>query len=181
MKIQDQTRPALQHLAELIGGIPVAMMTTLDDDGALSSRPMAALEMDAEGALWFFTDLRSAKVVHLRVVNLAFTDPAHGTWVSLSGRGEVDTDPGRIHRLWSPVARPWFPEGPESSSLALLKFIPDAADYWDGPNSRMQRVLGVLVSALAGRPVGLGEHGTHTGLSAPATDTADTADTAQAS
>jgi general stress protein 26 len=167
MKIATQTSAELIHLAELIEDIPIAMLTTLEADGTLSSRPMAALEMDAQGAVWFFTDLRSSKVEWLRAVNLSFTDIAASAYVSLSGRGEIDTDRGRIERLWTVFAKPWFPDGPDSSNLALLKFVPDAAEYWDGPNSKMVRAFGVLASVIAGKPVAMGEHGTHSGLSAP--------------
>ena len=168
MKTITQTNPDLAHVAALIEDIPIAMLTTIEADGALASRPMAALEMDAQGALWFFTDLRSSKVEHLRVASLGFTDSAHATYVSLSGRGEIDTDRERIKRLWTNFAKPWFPDGPDSTDLALLKFIPDAVDYWDGPNSRMVRAFGMLASVVAGKPVAMGEHGSHTGLSAPA-------------
>ncbi len=172
MKTAGQSRPDLSHIAQLIKDIPIAMLATLQADGALASRPMAALEIDADGALWFFTDLRSPKVEHLRVVNLSFADPAHGNFVSLSGRGEIDTDRGRIHALWTVFAKPWFPDGPDSPNLALLKFVPDSADYWDAPNSKMVRAFGVIASVVAGKPVGMGEHGSHTGLSsAPAAAT----------
>jgi len=165
MKTQAQTNAHLAHIAKLIDDIDIAMLTTVEADGALASRPMAVLEMDASGALWFFTDLRSSKVERLRVVNLSFTDQAHGTYVSLSGRGEIDTDRGRIERLWTAFAKPWFPEGPDSPNLALLKFVPEAADYWDAPNSKMVRAFGVLASIVAGKPVGMGEHGSHPDLS----------------
>ncbi len=168
MKTEHQTSTDLQHVAQLIEDIPTAMMTTVEADGALASRPMAALEMDVDGALWFFIDLRSSKVEHLRVVNLSFTDIAAGTYVSLSGRGEIDTDRGRMERLWTPFAKPWFPDGPDAPTLALLKFVPDAADYWDGPKSGMVRVFGVIASVLAGKPIGMGDHGSHTGLGATA-------------
>lgn len=168
MKIAPQASPELTHVATLIDGMQIAMLTTIETDGSLASRPMAALEMDEHGALWFFTDLRSSKVEHLRVAGLSFTDEGRATYVSLSGRGEVDTDRGRIKRLWTSFAKPWFPDGPESPNLALLKFIPESADYWDGPNSKMARAFGVLASVVAGKPVAMGEHGTHTGLSAPA-------------
>ena len=166
MKIQPQSRSELVHVARLIEGIPVAMLCNVDADGTLASRPMAALEMDADGAIWFFTDLRSEKVEHLRVVNLSFTNCSSGTYVSMSGRGEIDTDRGRIERLWSPMAKLWFPDGPTSSNLALLKFVPDAADYWDAPNSAMVRAFGIVASIITGHPVGLGEQGSVTGLSA---------------
>ncbi|OYU92467.1 MAG: stress protein [Burkholderiales bacterium PBB5] len=173
MKISTQSNASLAHVAELIDDIAVAMLVTIEADGALASRPMAALEMDASGAIWFFTDLRSSKVEHLRVANLSFTDLANGTYVSLSGRAEVDTDRAHITRLWTAFAKPWFPDGPDSPNLALLKFTPNAADYWDAPNSKMVRAFGMVASIVAGKPIAMGEHGSHTDLSpqAPAVGT----------
>lgn len=169
MKTASQSNASLAHVAQLIDRIPIAMLATLDANGALASRPMAALEMDDSGALWFFTDAHSSKVEQLRVANLSFTDAAHGTYVSLSGRGELDTDRGHIERLWTPFAKPWFPDGPDSPNLALLKFTPDSADYWDAPNSKMVRAFGVIASVVAGKPIAMGEQGTHPGLSPTAT------------
>ncbi len=105
MKTSIQASAELTHVSKLIDDIPIAMLTTVEADGALASRPMAALEMDAQGVFWFFTDLRSSKVEHLRVVNLSFTDAARAIYVSLSGRGEIDVDRGRIQRLWTAFAR----------------------------------------------------------------------------
>ena len=169
MKIETQASADLAHIAEMIKDMHIAMLTTLEPDGSLASRPMAPLEMDATGALWFFTDLRSSKVEHLQVANLTFTDTAGGTYVSLSGRGEIDQDRERIERLWTPMAKPWFADGPTSPELALLKFVPSVADYWDASNSRMVRAFSMIASAVMGKPMAMGEHGTHTGLSA-ATD-----------
>ena len=168
MKTAPQTHPDLAHIAKMIDDIKFAMLTTIEADGALASRPMTVLEMDADGALWFFTDLRSSKVEHLRVANLSFTDEAHGTYVSLSGRGEIDMDRAHIERLWTVFAKPWFPDGPDSPNLALLKFVPDAADYWDSPNSKMVRAFGVIASIVAGKPIAMGEHGSLNALSAGA-------------
>ena len=165
MKTETQQNASLTHIAELIDDISIAMLTTLEAEGSMASRPMAVLEMDASGALWFFTDLRSSKVEHLKVANLSFTDMDKGTYVSISGRGEIHTDREHIKRLWTPFAKPWFPQGPDSPELGLLKFVPDAADYWDSPNSKMVRGFGVLASIVAGKPIGMGEHGSHAGLS----------------
>lgn len=168
MKTETQTNDALAHIAHLIEDIPTAMLTTVETDGTLASRPMATLQMDAHGAMWFFTDVRSSKVEHLGVANLSFADASSGTYVSLSGRGEISTDRSRIERLWTPFAKPWFPDGTGSPNLALLKFVPDTADYWDAPNSKMVRGFGVIVSMASGKPIAMGEHGSHTGLSSAA-------------
>jgi len=168
MKTQMPGDASLAHVARMIEDIPIAMLATVEAGGALASRPMSVLEMDPGGALWFFTDLRSSKVEHLRVVNLSFADMERGTYVSLSGRGEIDNDREHIERLWTAFAKPWFPDGPDSPNLALLKFVPDAADYWDAPNSKMVRAFGAIASMVAGKPIAMGEHGSHTGLSSGA-------------
>lgn len=168
MRIESQHSAERAQLARLIEPMAVAMMTHVDDDGALLSEPMAPLEMDSDGALWFFTDLRSARVEHLRAVNLSFTDPERATYVSLSGRGEVHAERAHIQRLWTPPARAWFPDGPASTNLALLKFVPESAEYWDTPESRMVRLFAMAASALFARPAALGSHGKFNDLSPPA-------------
>ncbi|WP_180130803.1 pyridoxamine 5'-phosphate oxidase family protein [Rhodoferax sp. BLA1] len=175
MKTETQTSADLAHVAQMIEGTHIAMLTTIESDGTLASRPMAPLEMDATGAIWFFTDLRSSTLEHLTVANLTFTDVARGTYVSLSGRGEIDNDQARIDSLWTPMAKPWFPEGPTSPTLALLKFVPNVADYWDASNSRMVRAFSLIASAVTGKPLAMGEHGSHTGLSAAAGAQGETA------
>lgn len=168
MKIDTQTSAERVHLAELIAPMSVAMLTTVDASGALQSRPMAPLALDGQGVLWFFTDIRSAKVDQLRRANLCFVDAANASYVSLSGHGALSTERVHIQALWTAFARPWFPDGPESTNLALLKFVPETADYWDAPHSRMVRMLAVAASVVAGAPIALGEHATLRDLPATA-------------
>lgn len=165
MKTEMQGNAGLSRLSKLIAPMTAAMLTNRDAEGNLVSRPMAPLEMDRNGAIWFFTDLRSSKVEYLRIANLSFTDPARGTYVSVSGAGAVFTERARIDRLWTPFARPWFPEGPDSTHLGLLRITPASAEYWDASHCKMVRLFAMAASVLAGKPVGLGEHGTLTDLS----------------
>ena len=166
MNIENQNSPELAHVAHLIEGIGVAMLTHLQADGTLASRSMSPLEMDAQGAIWFFVDVRTEQAEHLRALNLSFSDIGHGTYVSLSGRGEIRSDRSHVQRLWTPLAKPWFPEGPASTNLALLKFVPHTAEYWDAPNSKMVRMFAMAASVVAGKPIGMGDHATLTDLSA---------------
>jgi len=167
MKTETQSSPELTQLCSLIEDMPVAMMTNRDAQGSLSSRPMAPLQMDSHGAIWFFTDRNSTKTEHLVAVNLSFSDPAKGTYVSLSGHGETLQDRNRIERLWSAFAKPWFPEGKDSPNLTLLKFVPESAEYWDAPHSKMVRMFAMAASVMAGKPIGLGDHEKLTALSRP--------------
>ena len=162
MNVKPQKTPELIKVAELISEARVCMLTTIDDafsgQSLLVSRPMSALEMCEEGAIWFLTDPHSTKTEHLQTMNLAFSDEDKSTYVSLSGHGEIVTDRARIEQLWTPYARPWFPDGVDSSNVALLKFIPHVAEYWDAPNSKMVRMAAMAVSIAAAKPIGLGEH-----------------------
>lgn len=160
MKINPLNNAAFEPVAKLIEPIRVAMLSNLDEHGELAGRPMAPLEMDSDGAIWFFTDLRSSKVEHLRVVNLSFADPDRAVFVSISGHGEIDVERQRIERLWTSAALPWFPEGPDSPHLALLKVVPHGAEIWDAPHSSMVRSFAMAASIASGRPVGLGTHQT---------------------
>ena len=136
----------------------VAMLTTSDDAGALVSRPMAPLELDSDGAVWFFTARDSAKTEHLSTANLVFSNTSNGTYVSLSGRGEIHENKDDIHRLWTVFAKPWFPDGPDSPNLVLLKFIPSMVEYWDSPHNKVVRLFSLAASIIAGKPVNLGDH-----------------------
>ena len=158
MKLEPQSTGDLARLGELIEGMSVAMLTTVGDDGALISRPMEALEMDRDGALWFFTDLRFDLGERLRAINFTFVDDARATYVSVSGRGEIAKDEQRIARLWTRFDKASFPDGPESRHLALLKFVPARAEYWDAPNSRAVRLFALAASAVAGTPLGRTDH-----------------------
>jgi len=153
----DHPLPSQRQLAELIGRDRFAMLTEPGPGELLESRPMTLLEFDREGLLWFFCRRQPRFVPH--PVNLAFSDEAHSTFVSIAGRAEQVEDRERIHALWTAAARPWFPEGPDSPDLALLKVVPLKVEYWDAPDSKVVRGLAMAASILSGTPVGMGEHG----------------------
>ena len=158
MDAMTQDRSDLVRLRQLVDRMPVAMWTTVEEDGSLASRPMSPLEMDEHGALWFFTDRRATRPQHLRAVNLSFTDPERGTYVSLSGRGQVHTNRDRIGRLWTVFARPWFPDGPASPHVVLLEFQPSTVEFWEAPQSRMALLIGLAAPAPAVAPHPLVRH-----------------------
>ena len=158
MKIETQAHRAFADLCDLIEQIPVAMLTNVDAEGKLVGRPMSPIEMDRHGAVWFFIDLRHAKVEHMGPSNLSFADPDRAIFISMSGQGQIHTDRARIVQLWTLVVRPWFPDGVDSEHLALLKFVPESAEYWDAPRSKMIRMVALAVSVIAGKPIAQGEH-----------------------
>ena len=52
---EHQNNDNTKKLRELIKDIKYAMLTTTEDDGTLRSRPMATLQTEFDGDLWFFT------------------------------------------------------------------------------------------------------------------------------
>ena len=151
----------LHSLKQAIEGMHVAMLTTVDADGRLSSKPMYLLEHDAQGQFWFFTqspaDMLDPSEPYRRA-NLAFSAEGSSRYVSVSCVGEIVHDRQRIEELWTPMARPWFSEGADSPDLACLRFVPIRAELWEGPGIGVCKALAMAVSVVSGKPVALGEH-----------------------
>lgn len=150
-------------LGELIRSIRVAMLTTLEPDGWLRSRPMATqfAPMDKDGALYFFTRIESPKVDEVqkhRQVNLSYSAPDSSRYVSVSGRAYLVHDRERMKALWNPAYRAWFPQGLRDPELALLKVEVEHAEYWDTPGGMVVHVIGLVKALATGRPYAPGDH-----------------------
>ncbi len=146
----------------MIRKMRIAMMTT-DDDGVLRSRPMAAVDRDFDGALWFLTHASSAKVSEVQDdhrVNLSYADPSGQNYASISGRASVVRDKAQIAESWHESARAWFPKGKDDPDIALLRVTVDQGEYWDAPSSTMLHAYGYVKAMLTGRSPAPGGHGT---------------------
>ena len=104
------------------------MLTTVETDGALHSRPMHNQQADEAGDLWFFTYLQSPKTTEIgkdNHVNLAYSNPDKQHFVSISGKAEIVRDKQTIQEKWSEGMRAWFPKGTstnrESRSFACIR------------------------------------------------------------
>ncbi|HEV7442701.1 MAG TPA: pyridoxamine 5'-phosphate oxidase family protein [Steroidobacteraceae bacterium] len=161
MKKQPQADPNMQKLADLIAEAGIAMLATAEPDGTLRSRPLATLEMDSEGKLWFFTAMSSGKVSEIdqhRKVNLSYVNLDKQDYVSVSGHARLFRDPEKMRDLWTPWVEPWFPEGLDDPDLGLLEVTVDDAEYWDAPASKTQRLFGLAKALTSGKTDRLGEH-----------------------
>lgn len=161
MDVQKQNNPELQKVADLIGEIKFAMMATEEPDGSLRSRPMATMQMDADGYLWFFTGGDSPKIDELgahRQLNLSYARPDKQDYVSVSGSGEVVRDKEKMTALWTPWIKPWFPKGIDDPDLVLLKVKITSADYWAAPGTAVMRMYGLAKGIATGKTDAMGEH-----------------------
>jgi general stress protein 26 len=163
MKKEKQSDPQMQKLADLIGEASIAMLTTEEEDGSLRSRPLATLQMDSAGKLWFFTAMSSGKVGEIdqhRKVNLSYANLDKQDYVSISGHARLFRDPEKAKELWTPWVEPWFPDGVNDPDLGLLEVTVEDAEYWDAPSSKTQRLFGLAKALSTGQTDRLGEHGT---------------------
>ena len=149
--MQTSHEEAVQKLARLIHGIKFAMLTTVDSEGDLRSRPMATQQVEFDGDLWFFTGKDTAKTgeVHREHrVNVSYADPDDNRYVSVSGVAYQVDDRAKMKELWNPLYKAWFPKGLDDPNITLLRVEVHKAEYWDAPNSTIVQIAG-FVKALA--------------------------------
>ncbi|HEY8599070.1 MAG TPA: pyridoxamine 5'-phosphate oxidase family protein [Thermomicrobiales bacterium] len=157
-KTQEEGR---KKIGELIKDIQFAMLTTVEPDGTIRSRPMATQKQEFDGDLWFFTGASSPKVSEIRAdseVNVSFADPANNAYVSVSGTAQLVRDRRKIEELWNPILKAWFPDGLDDPDLALLKVTATQAEYWDSPNGKVVQALGFAKALLTGKQADGGEN-----------------------
>lgn len=152
----------LQKLREMVKDIDFCMLTTVDENGDLHSRPMSVNgEIDPNGDLWFFTGVSSHKVSEVAQspkVNASFADPDNQRYVSVTGVAELVRDRKKIDELWKPEFKMWFPEGKEDPEVALLRVRLEKAEYWDSPSSSVSHALSFLSSLVTGEQPVVGEN-----------------------
>ena len=152
----------VKKLAELIGGIRIAMFNTVGQDGKISSRPMALQNETFFGTLWFLTSVRSEKIDEIqqvRDVTLTLAEPKDSKFVVLKGRASYSQDKAKIHDLWNSWYKAWFPEGEDDPDIAVLRVDVLEADYWEANASKIVRGLRYLAAAATGGGVPTGESG----------------------
>lgn len=162
METKQQNNKQLEKIGDMIEDIRIAMMTTVDDQGNLVSRPMAALQVDSDGTIWFFTKRTSPKVDQIEQnehkVNLSFADVSDADYVSVSGTAQEYDDRAKIEELWNPQAKAWFPKGKDDPELTLLKVHIDMAEYWNSNDSTMVRLFQQAAAVITGNPPKMGEN-----------------------
>jgi general stress protein 26 len=151
----EQHGAALRELWDLIKEVRIAMLTTVDPDGRLHSRPMATQEVEPDDVLWFFSAKDSHKVEELtenQHVELTYASPERDLYVSASGRAQVIDDRAKMRELWNTAVQAWFPDGPDDPNLCLLRVDLEQAEYWLDRKPKALSLTQRLASAVTGRP-----------------------------
>jgi general stress protein 26 len=146
-------------LIKQMTSIKTCMMTTIDENGKLVSRPMALAQADEDHQLWFLTRVDSEKaddVVGNGDINLAFV--ADKTWISVAGGASLTTDRQKKQELWELGAKAYFADGPEDPEAALIRVDPQTAQFWEGPG-KVAALVKMTAAAVSDSAPDMGEHG----------------------
>jgi general stress protein 26 len=143
----------VSELRAKIKSIRFAMFTTIDQHGHLTSQPMTNQEVDADGALWFFTSSNTdlwQNIAPNPKVNVSFAEPDDSVYVSISGVAERVVDRARIDQLWNPMVAAWFPNGKDDPHVVLVKVVSKTVQYWDIKENKLSQMFEMAKAAVTG-------------------------------
>ncbi|HEY2035891.1 MAG TPA: pyridoxamine 5'-phosphate oxidase family protein [Steroidobacteraceae bacterium] len=146
------------RLKELIESIRVGLLTTVDLDGSLHSRPVETLRCDNDGTLWFFTDHQSPKaqeLAHDMRVSVGYSEPAKNTYVVVTGQARILRDKALATELWEFAQRAWYPKGLDDEHLSIIRVTLERAEYWETPG-RASYLLAALAATVTGKQAVVG-------------------------
>ena len=150
-----QNEEALKKFKKLVQDVNVCMFITNNQTEHEHTRPMATIDVEDNGTLWFFTDIRSIKVEEVtsdHQVHLTYAHPGKVSYLDVKGAGSIVTDRDLMRAKWSPVVRAYFPNGVDDPNLALLKVKPQSVYYWESETGKMVQFFKMAVAAVTGKP-----------------------------
>src|SRR6476469_1933481 len=128
-----ENEEALKKFKKLAEDIRICMFITNNNSESEHTRPMATIEVDDNGTLWFYTDIRSVKVEETatdKQVHLTYAHPGKEIYLDVWGTSHIITDKQQIKDKWKPVVKAYFPNGADDPNIALMKVQPNEVYYW---------------------------------------------------
>lgn len=157
-----QNEEARKKLKELAEEVKICMFATTDSNDYTYGRPMSTMQVDDEGALWFFTKEHKKitdEVAADNKVSLLYAHPGKNTYLTIQGTSAAVKDRKKMEELYTPALKGWFPEGLDEPGIVLLKVVPEQAHYWDATEAKLVILLSMVKAAITGTPSNIGESG----------------------
>ena len=152
----------ISRVAEVLDAGRIGILTTRSGHGRLVSRPLAIVDRDFDGKVYFFTRDPSPKVDDIKAhpqVNVA-VETGKG-WLSLAGEASVTKDSALVDEFWTAGAEAWFDEGRDDPTVALIEVDVDTAEYWVSNEPKALTLLKYAKAALTGgHPKNVADTGT---------------------
>lgn len=120
----------IDRIWDIIEKVGVCMLTT-QFAGGLRARPLEARPDREAGLIFFVTDLRSPKEDEIAAapdVGLVFIDPHDKAYLSITGRASVLRNLEKTKAVWRKTDEVWWPDGPGSPDVSLLRIEPVTAE-----------------------------------------------------
>ena len=155
---EDRQMSDIDRVWELMETVHFCMFSTWTGT-RLRSRPMSASLDRNENVIRFLTDVRQHKDDEVREypqVCLAFSDPRHQKYVSISGQAQISNDRGMIRKLWSLPAKAWW-QSAEDPNIRVITVMPEEAEWWDSPGTLVSYISMAAAAVTGSRPA-VGDH-----------------------
>ena len=148
----------IEELRDRLQGDRTAMLTTVDERGTLSSRPLSVQSFNDFGDVFFLVG-RDADWVNptaTEAANVAIVDDG-STWVSIAGRLHISSDEKLLDELWDDTSAAYFPNGKSDAVVAHVQS--DRWEYWTAATAAVQ-VFEFVKAKLTDDAPDMGESGT---------------------
>ncbi len=124
----------LEQVRERVEDVRVAMVTTVEGDGALSSRPLTVQQITDDGGVDFLVTRDAGWRADGQRVDVALVDEGT-TWVSVSGTALYVDDPAAVDELWDDVSKQFFDD---KADAIVMRVSSESWSYWAAPNRLAQ-------------------------------------------
>ena len=155
-------KEAIKKLKEMVDDITTCMFCTEVENVPFKTRPMATVDVDDEGNLWFFSNKSSDKNDEIKdnsTVQLLYAKNSDSHFLTVTGKTQIVWDKEKIDELWTPTMKAYFQDGKDDPNISLLKIRPEEAHYWDTINGKMITILKMATSAVTGAQTNIGVEG----------------------
>lgn len=148
---------SISDLQECLDGERTAMLTTVDERGTLSSRPVSIQRIDDHGDPWFLVDHNADWVAPAdgSPINAAVIDEGNA-WVSFAGRATLVSDDAVVGAMLTGINETFFEEG---AKPVALRVATDRIEWWTAPN-KVTQALSFAKAKVTGGTADMGESGT---------------------
>lgn len=137
-----------QHaVAELIEKTRICMVSTIDEHGHITARPLTRQNTEFRGDIEFVVPRDGDLIAQIhRESEVGISVQSSDGFVSISGQGHENFDQARIEQHWDPAIGAFFPNGPSTATILQVKC--DTAEYWDTRGSSLIKLASFVKSAV---------------------------------
>ena len=142
----------IAKIASITRDVKFAMLTTVTAEGHLHAHPMTTQQTEFDGDVWFIGSKSSQQVQDMQArpqVNVSYSEPSKGVYVSINGTAELVTDPAKLDELWSDFYKAYFEGGKNDPDIQLIKIAAHGGEYWES-DGKLRTLFRMAKGAVTG-------------------------------